>query len=386
MTSHDVLRYDAPLDAYRAQAEALLGAWSAGEPHAIEIVRHRYPPVLDDRIPWLPRPLSHGELRRVPFDLAGARLTLARWYDFADWNRLVEWVESVRRPGSPVAPFESAAEAVVGGDEAALAAWLRTDGGLVRARSTRVTHFDPPVHGATLLHYVAANGVEGHRQRTPPNAVAIARLLLDAGADVDALAAMYGGRPTTLSMLVSSSHPAAAGVQVPLVDVLVDAGAAVDGAGEGEWTSPLMTALVFGFTGAADALVRRGARVDTLPAAAGLGRTAEARGLLGSATAGERHRTLALASQLGHADIVRLMLDAGEDPDRYNPHGHHAHSTPLHQAVLAGRDEVVHLLVERGARLDMLDTIYQGTPLGWAEHAGRTALAEYLRSHGGAAD
>jgi uncharacterized protein (TIGR02246 family) len=54
------------------------------------------------------------------------------------------------------------------------------------------------------------------------------------------------------------------------------------------------------------------------------------------------------------ADIVRLLLDAGEDPNRYNPDGLHSHSTPLHQAALAGHDAVVRLLVERGARLDIL--------------------------------
>ena len=52
---------------------------------------------------------------------------------------------------------------------------LRRDPDLVRARSSRVCCFDPPVHRATLLHYVAANGVERHRQKTPSNAVEIAR-------------------------------------------------------------------------------------------------------------------------------------------------------------------------------------------------------------------
>ena len=33
----------------------------------------------------------------------------------------------------------------------------------------------PPVHRATLLHYVGANGVEAYRQKTPPNATEIAR-------------------------------------------------------------------------------------------------------------------------------------------------------------------------------------------------------------------
>ena len=28
----------------------------------------------------------------------------------------------------------------------------------------------------------------------------------------------------------------------------------------------------------------------------------------------------------------------------------------------------------------MKDTIYEGTPLGWAEYGGRTEIAEYLRA------
>jgi hypothetical protein len=43
---------------------------------------------------------------------------------------------------------------------------------------------------------------------------------------------------------------------------------------------------------------------------------------------------------------------------------------------------VVRLLVERGARLDIKDTGYQSTPLGWAEYGGRKEIAEYLRTHG----
>lgn len=279
--------------------------------------------------------------------------------------------------------FERAADAVVDGDLITLAALLAEDPALVTARSQRVTDGKPPVHRATLLHYVAANGVEDERQRSPHNAADVARLLLSAGAGVDALADMYDGQCTTMSMLVSSTPPAQAGVQVALLNVLVEFGASVDARGTGAWTSPLITALVFGFVDAAEALVRHGARVDTLTAAAGLGRLEQVQAMVPGASAEERHRALALAAQLGHLEVTRTLLDADEDPDRFNPPGMHAHATPLHHAALGGHDAVVRLLVEYGARLDIKDTIYQATPDGWAEHGGHPAIAEFLRSHAG---
>ena len=99
-----------------------------------------------------------------------------------------------------------------------------------------------------------------------------------------------------------------------------------------------------------------------------------------TASADQRHRALAWAAQYGHAEIVRLLLDAGEDPNRYNPERIHSHSTPLHQAALAGHVDVVRVLLEHGARADIKDIHYQGTPLEWAEYAGRAKVVEFLRS------
>ena len=370
----------APLADYVMQADALLDAWNAGDPGAIAIARHKHPKFLDDTIKWLPKRLSDEEARRTPFDFADAQLTVARWYDFDSWPRLIEHVEAVTNDDSPVSRFELAVDAVVTGNADALAAMLAEHPDLVRARSARVTHFDPPVHRATLLHYIAANGVEGYRQKTPPNAVDVAKRLLAAGAEVDALADMYGGPQTTMNMLVSSSPPHAAGLQAALAGTLLDSGAALEGVnGDG---SPLSTALAFGFLDTAQMFARRGARVDSVSAAAGLGRLDDARRLLPRASAEDRHRALAVAAMHGQIDVVRLLLDGGEDPNRYNPKGNHAHSTPLHQAIAAGHEAVAHLLVDRGARLDIEDTIYHGTPLGWAIYCNRPSIAEYLRARG----
>jgi hypothetical protein len=151
--------------------------------------------------------------------------------------------------------FEMAADAVTEGRLTILQKLLRDQPALATARS-------PREHHATLLHYVAANGVEQYRQKSPSNAVDIANTLLEAGAEVDALADTYAGgsTETTLNLLVSSVHPRDAGVQVPLVNALLDHGAAVNGIAND--CSPLVTALAFWYGSAAAALVERGARVD----------------------------------------------------------------------------------------------------------------------------
>src|SRR5207249_10703266 len=140
----------------------------------------------------------------------------------------------------------------------------------------------------SLLHYVAANGVEGGRQKTPTNAVEIAKILLEAGAEVDALADMYDVKCTTMSMLVSSCHPAKAGVQVALAETLLDYGAASKGPGSA-WQSGLLTALTFGYVETAEALAKRGAPLADIAAVAGLGRLEETARLLPAA---DRHSRL----------------------------------------------------------------------------------------------
>jgi hypothetical protein len=377
--------FASPLSAYEQQADRLLAAHRAADPAAIDLFHRKHPRFLDETIKWRPKFIPDSDIRDAALSLDDARLAIARNYDFLDWAALVDYVEAVSLDGS-VHAFEAAVEAVVAGDLGSLEDALRRDPALVHARSSRVCCFDPPVHRAALLHYVAANGVEAYRQKTPGNAVEIARTLLVAGAEPDALADMYGTPCTTMSMLVSSSHPAEARLQVALTELLLDFGAAIEGRGGGKWERPLFTALTFGMGDVAKLLAERGARID-LAAASGLGLAGEAARLVSSADEDERRRALSLASQQGHPDIVALLLDTGLDPNRFNPESNHPHCTPLHQAVLGGHETVVRLLVARGARLDIRDTIWHGTPLGWAIHGGcrdRERMIECLRELGAA--
>lgn len=123
---------------------------------------------------------------------------------------------------SPVSRFEEAVDATVSGDLRGLGKLLSESPDLVRARSEQEHH-------STLLHYVSANGVEDFRQKTPPNIVEIAKLVLDAGAEVNAESDAYRGRCTTLGLTATSCHPHNAGVQIPLMELLIERGAVIDG-------------------------------------------------------------------------------------------------------------------------------------------------------------
>ncbi len=362
---HD-LPFRATVADYQQAAETLFGALQSGDEAA------------EWNFKWMhPRFGGKGvedvRTARSELTLADAQLLVAREYFFDTWRDLTAFAGAIRTDPELIR-FESAVEAVVSGDLETLRRFLAEHPLLVHERSRRI-------HRATLLHYTAANGVEGVRQKTPPNAVEIATLLLESGADPDALADMYDNQCTTMSLLVSSAHPHGAGLQGKLAEVLLDHGAALVGPGS-EWQSALQTALSFGYLDTARVLARRGAPIENVVTAAGLGDLAEAKRLLPGSDGNMRHAALSLAAQHGHTEVVRLLLDAGEDPNRYNQKGFHAHSTMLHQAVWSDHEDVVRLLVERGARLDIKDTIYHGTPLGWARYGKREKIARYLESLG----
>jgi hypothetical protein len=354
------------IDDLKDQATELLNNHRAGTLAACQRIREFHP---------LFSEATDSAIRSAALTLSDAHLAIAREYGFPSWTRLARHVERPDRPDltlpkherieDPV--FRRAVNLVDDGDEDGLRAHLVDHPGLVRQRVVFEggNYFGNP----TLLEFVAENPVR--HGALPPNIVAVARVILDAGGRAD-----QASIDSALGLVCSGGVPRECGVQIPLIDLLCDFGADPDGA--------MPSALVHGESAAVDALIRRGAMVD-LPVAAATNRIDMARRELPGADSAHCHRAFALAAQFGHVGIVRLLLDAGEDPDRYNPLGCHSHSTPLHQAALAGHADVVRMLVEGGARLDIRDIHYQGTPLGWAEHAGHTEIAEYLRARGGQA-
>jgi hypothetical protein len=158
---------------------------------------------------------SGDEIMRCTFTLDDARQTIAREYGFADWRDV-----EARGTNPPDPDFELAVDTLLLGDIEKLRDLLASDPSLIHRRS----RFG---HRSMLLHYVGSNGVETYRQRVPMNLAEITRLLVAAGADVNAKAEMYGGS-TTLGLLVTSDHPAKAGVTGDVMKVLVEASARRD--------------------------------------------------------------------------------------------------------------------------------------------------------------
>ena len=296
-----------------------------------------------------------------PATLTAAQFVIARAHGFESWTKLAKHLESIARANSPVSDFEQAVDAIVTGNLNALENLLREHPDLARARSSRR-------HQATLLHYVSANGIEGYRQKTPANIVPIAELLLNAGADVNTVADLYGGS-TTLALVATSLHPERAGVQTALLQVLLDHGAIIDA--PNSRTTLVTACLANGRLPAAEFLAQHGAKLD-LEAAAGLGDLEKVETLFDEPATNappaseqrrgeQRERALLWACQYGRNPVIEFLLDRGVNIDSQANTG----QSPLHWAVIGGQADTVTLLLNRGANLEARN-MYGGTALGQA--------------------
>lgn len=354
------------LEDFRKQAQDLFASFRSGDPEAMRWIR-RYHPGLPGRPDTNDRnTVTDAQVRTAELSLADAQFVVARRHQFENWPQFAKHIEALNQQDSPVAQFEAAVDAIVTGDLAALNRLLCGNPGLIRARSTRE-------HRATLLHYVGANAVEDYHQKTPKNAPRIAELLLKAGAEVDA-DLDYGPRrrrypertgSTTLGLVATSCHPAVAGVQIPLLDVLLKYGASVDGI-RGGW-NPLIAALHNGRGAAAAHLARRGARLD-LEGATGAGRLDAVKSffkkdgsLKANATRAQMESGFMWACEYGHTRVVGFLMERGADIAAA-PRG----ETGLHWAAYAGHPDTIRLLLRRNAPVEIQDKTHGGTPLGWA--------------------
>ena len=237
--------------------------------------------------------------------------------------------------------FEHAAEAVVSGDESGLRNMLTETPELVVARSRRA-------HRCTLLHYLGANGFEEERQSTPPNAVAVIELLVQAGAEPNQLSCTYRGGPNsnTIGLMVSSTHPKRAGLLFPMVGAMVSAG------------------------GHVDETYRLLIRVRESIEKGKLQKLKEVFDPM-SRVAGQ---ALVEAATLGDLEIVASLLDLGVNIDT----SVHAGATAIHNAAHEGHRELSEYLIQRGADPRLRDDIWGGNACGWAHAGGHAELANWI--------
>jgi Ankyrin repeats (3 copies) len=344
------------LNHLKHQAQDLIKFHAAHDPAAAQRIREFHPRHNKN---------SDTQIFSTPLKLSDAQLTIARERGFATWPRLKTHLLKPsnitllhhHRIEDPI--FRHAVTLIDTGEAEALRLHLKQHPGLTRQQVEFEggNYFRAP----TLLEFTAENPIR--HGTLPDNIVEIATILIEAGADRSSLNA-------TLNLVSTGCITREHHKQAPLINLLCDRGA--------DPNTALQAAAAHGEHQAVNALLSRGAQLD-LPTTAALGRTEDFLHLFPSSTPHDRHLALALASQFGHIEIVRTLLNAEEDPSRYNPPGSHAHSTPLHQAALAGHETVVHLLVERGADLNKKDLLWHGTPADWAHHEGHSELATWLR-------
>jgi hypothetical protein len=285
------------------------------------------------------------------------------------------------------ARFHPAIAAIKAGDVDQFRAVIQADGTLATSRSS-TSH-------PTLLQCLVLDAVDS------PHQVEMARILIDAGAELN-------------GPLV-----AAAGVNnVGAVALLLDFGGAIDGTGG--W-SPLEEALYWNGQGTIALLVQRGAAIQNLRIAAGLGHTDaiesffNADGSLrpeagpikwpwGSLSDVERsslppHTKHMLLSKVasfrndrqgivdnafvyacmhGHIAAARLLLEKGAAINAI-PGGFDYSGTALHYAAFNGHRAMVDFLLERGADVGIKDTKVGQTPAGWADHANHPEIRDLLQ-------
>lgn len=173
------------LEQYRKQAKDLLKACSSANPDAIhawaehwfeagadewvttearlrgvEVTEKLHESVQREQVERAEKNIRTGKLSKPERRLADAQFFVARGHGFESWPKFVKQIRALQGGNSREAQFEAAADTIVSGNIPTLRRLLRDDPQLIRARSQRV-------HNSTLLHYVAANGVENFRQKTP---------------------------------------------------------------------------------------------------------------------------------------------------------------------------------------------------------------------------
>ena len=408
------LREHPDLDQLRRQAKELLEAFSAGDTSAVAEVNAHY----HDTSPFT-------------FALHDAQLVLARAYGSDSWPKLRAFVDGVT-----VKRFEEAAR---NGDIAQLRAMLKQRSELVNSAALRhaVLRRDDAIVRVLMEHGSNARaGVYPHRDATTPLVIAedrgydeIVAIIKEAerrrretksggngGPDPEEMfrAIASGENDRAVSLLESDPsliqarllphgwtalNVAAAGLNVNMVDWLVQHGADVNAKGR-NWTeqTPLDCAAHSDtnksaeFANVANRLVRAGAGMTPWAAVAlgdaGWLRARHAQGSLSNPIEGNGGM-LTIAAMHNHTDILQLLIDLGFDPnERARMEDVDADGIaftwgmPLYHCAQSGKYEMAETLLKHGA--DPNGKVYaSGDPVFQAYDKRDWKMVELLERYGG---
>ena len=284
------------------------------------------------------------------------------------------------------AKFHPAIEAIHADALEAFRTLIATDPSLATTRSTK-SH-------PTLLQCVVLDG-NGKRHN-----VEMAEVLIESGAELN--------EPLIATGSINNR---------PVAELLIDHGAAIDGTGG--WTL-FEEALYWNSQDVIALLLKRGAKVQNLRTAAGLGRTdlienyfnadetlkPEAgvinwpwgnlatiqhsnHAVAGKHSLAERvkswsqdrqgiiNNAFVYACMHGHISAAQLLLDKGAEINAI-PGGFDYAGTGLHYSALNGHRRMVEFLLAHGADRSIKDTKVGSTAAGWAEYGKHEELIDLL--------
>jgi ankyrin repeat protein len=351
---------DAPAETRIAIAEALLSAGASprhdgGGETALHAAANRGPLALVELL------IRKGALEWQPDRKGRPPLAAARRGKAGDKAAIVELLA---RPVIRDPSFRAAVTALQRGDVAALARLLDEEPRLLSERilepecyreASRSQYFRDP----KLFWFIANNPTL--MKRMPDNIVEVAETMIARGVDKADL-------DYALELVMTSSPAREQGLQIPLLERLMKAGATP--------TSKAIDVTLAHWELAPIRALLRGGHPMTAPIAAALGQADRLQALLRESSPEEIQNAFGMAVINRQTEAARLALDAGADVNGFLPV--HAHSTALHQAAIDENLDLMALLVERGASTDIADKLWDSTPLGWARHQGKSRAAEYL--------